>query len=253
MFRLRTADFLRLNRAIALVYAEPESASLFDRLSEAAALAIGGETACFDGHDPSGRVGHLGAFPEAMFSALAFPMLAAHLPEHPLFPAIIGQHYNQPLRTSDAGPLQRFQGTALHYEFYRPLAITHQLIVGLPVVHYGWITCAVNRSHHDFTPADQTLLQLLVPHFQAAVRLHHTLQELRHPQPAAAPAATQRLTPRETVILGHLMHGLADKEISRACGISPRTVQNHLQKIYAKLEVDNRTAALCRVLGVAGQ
>ncbi|TGD83197.1 helix-turn-helix transcriptional regulator [Hymenobacter wooponensis] len=252
MFRLRTTDFLRLNQAITFIYAELEPATLFDRLSEAAALVIQAETACFDGLDPSGRVGHLGAYPEAMFSALTFSHLATHLLDHPLFPAIMEQGFAQPLRTSDVVPLSRFQDTALHYEFYRPLAITHQLVVGLPVAHYGRVTCAVNRSHRDFTATDQALLQLLVPHFQAAVRLSQTLRELRQQVPPTATQATQELTPRESVILGHLMHGLPDKEISRVCGISPRTVQNHLQNIYTKLEVDNRTAALCRVLGVAG-
>ncbi|RPD47087.1 DNA-binding response regulator [Hymenobacter sediminis] len=252
MIRLRTADFLRLNRAIALIYAELEPSTLFDKLSEAAALAIQAETACFDGFDPSGRIGHLGAYPEAMFSMLAFPLLAAHLPQHPLFPAIVEQRRPEPLRTSDVVPLSRFLNTALHDAFYRPLAITHQLVIGLPVEHYGWVTCAINRSRHDFTATDQTLLQLLVPHFQAAVRLSQTVRELQQQAAPGAQLATQELTPRETVILGHLMRGLPDKEISRVCNISPRTVQNHLQNIYAKLEVDNRTAALSRVLGVAG-
>lgn len=253
MIRLRTADFLRLNRAVAFIYADLESDSLFDRLSEAAAMTIQAETACFDGRDPSGRIGHLGAYPEAMFSALAFPHLATHLLDHPLFPAIIEQGCAEPLRTSDVVPLSCFLNTALHYEFYRPLAITHQLVVGLAVEHYGRVTCAVNRSHRDFTATDQALLHLLVPHFQAAIRLSRTMHELRQQvAPPVPPPTTQELTPRESVILGHLMRGLPDKEISRVCGISPRTVQNHLQNIYTKLEVDNRTAALSRVLGVVG-
>ena len=139
MPRLRTSDFLRLNQAITLVYADLEPATLFNRLSEAAALAIRAETACFDGHDPNGRVGHLGAFPEAMFAAVAFPELAAHLVEHPLFPAIIEERQAQPLCTTDAVTLRHFLGSALHNEFYRPLAITHQLVVGLSVVQYGWL------------------------------------------------------------------------------------------------------------------
>lgn len=251
MSRLRSADFLRLNQALAFLYAELEPATLFDRLSEAAAMTIQAETACFDGLSSSGRVGHLGAYPEVMFSALAFPHLAAHLVQHPLFPAIIEQGCAEPLRTSDVVSLTRFMDTALHYEFYRPLAITHQLVVGIQVAHYGQVTCAVNRSHRDFTATDQALLQLLVPHFQAAVRLSQTMRELRQQAaPAAQPAAARQLTPREKEVLNHLMRGLPDKEISRVCHISPRTVQNHLQNIYAKLEVDNRTAALSRVLGV---
>lgn len=255
MAHLRTADLLRLHEAIALIYADFKPGALFDRLSEAAARAIRAETACFDGFDPNGQIGHLGSYPEETFSPLTFPVLAAHLPEHPLFPQIIGQRNGNALRTSDYCHMPQYFRSLLFNEYYRPLTLTHQLIVGLLVPQYGWITCALNRSRRDFTATDRTVLQLLTPHFRAAVALSHTIRELQQatgaPPLAAVPGAFA-LTPRETVILDHLKRGLPDKDISRVCNISPRTVQNHLQNIYAKLGVDNRTAALCRVLGVAG-
>ena len=63
-------------------------------------------------------------------------------------------------------------------------------------------------------------------------------------------AALQRLglTTCEAEVLYHLTLGLSDKEISQACGIQLRTTQNHLQNIYAKLGVDNRTAAVLRAV-----
>ena len=38
--------------------------------------------------------------------------------------------------------------------------------------------------------------------------------------------------------------GLSDREIATRLHISPRTVQNHLQRCYDKLGVHNRTAAV---------
>jgi|GEM_PF-2360780 len=250
---LRSSDFFRLNQALEVLHAEVEPTTLFDRLSRATMLAIDAETVCFDGYDPAGRIGHLGAYPDHLFTPDLFPVLSACLPEHPLFTELMQRRHPAPLRTSDRCRMPQFFRTRLYNDFYRPFALTHQLVLGLDVADHGWVTCALARHRRDFSATDCTVLHLLKPHFQAAVRHARTVLHLRQPPPVtAAPAsASFGLTPREAIILGHLTQGLTDKEISRQCAISPRTVQNHLQKIYAKLEVDSRTAALCRVLGQA--
>lgn len=51
------------------------------------------------------------------------------------------------------------------------------------------------------------------------------------------------LTTREIEILGLLARGLAMKEIARALAISPKTVDNHAQRIYAKIGVSTRGGA----------
>lgn len=61
-----------------------------------------------------------------------------------------------------------------------------------------------------------------------------------------------RLTPRETVTLDLLGDGLTAAAIGRRLAISERTVQKHLQRVYAKLGVTDRLAAVRRAesLGV---
>lgn len=56
------------------------------------------------------------------------------------------------------------------------------------------------------------------------------------------------LSPRESVVLGHLVSGAQSAEIARDMQISPRTVEKHLEHIYRKLEVSNRTQAIQRAL-----
>jgi non-specific serine/threonine protein kinase len=51
------------------------------------------------------------------------------------------------------------------------------------------------------------------------------------------------LTRRETEVLRLVAGGLSDIEIARKLSLSPRTVQSHLQSIYNKLEVSNRSSA----------
>jgi HD-GYP domain-containing protein (c-di-GMP phosphodiesterase class II) len=51
------------------------------------------------------------------------------------------------------------------------------------------------------------------------------------------------LTARESEVLGLLAEGLPNKAIARRLGISPKTVSNHMEHVYAKLKVSNRAAA----------
>jgi DNA-binding response OmpR family regulator/DNA-binding CsgD family transcriptional regulator len=51
------------------------------------------------------------------------------------------------------------------------------------------------------------------------------------------------LTAREGEVLSWLSKGKANRDIAEILGLSPRTVDKHLEQIYAKLGVENRTAA----------
>lgn len=71
------------------------------------------------------------------------------------------------------------------------------------------------------------------------------------PPPHAAPPETRakeqallgRLTAREREILGMVSSGLSNVEISEQLFISKHTVRKHLENIFAKLDVNNRTQA----------
>ncbi|WP_410870137.1 response regulator [Nocardia sp. A7] len=62
------------------------------------------------------------------------------------------------------------------------------------------------------------------------------MAKMRNPGPT--------LTARERDILGQLAHGLGNREIARALHISEATVKTHLGRIYDKLGVDTRAAAV---------
>jgi DNA-binding CsgD family transcriptional regulator len=51
------------------------------------------------------------------------------------------------------------------------------------------------------------------------------------------------LTSREGEVLAWLSKGKTNRDIAQILGLSPRTVDKHLEQIYAKLGVENRTAA----------
>jgi len=56
------------------------------------------------------------------------------------------------------------------------------------------------------------------------------------------------LSPREAEVLAWVAQGKTNAEISGILGISPRTVQKHLEHIFDKLGVENRTAAAAKAL-----
>ena len=62
------------------------------------------------------------------------------------------------------------------------------------------------------------------------------------------PLSTKRnrlslLTPRERQVHAWLARGATNRQIATALGVSPRTVEKHIERILAKVGVKNRTRA----------
>ena len=51
------------------------------------------------------------------------------------------------------------------------------------------------------------------------------------------------LTAREAEVLFWIARGKSNRDIAQILGMSPRTVNKHLEQIYVKLGVENRAAA----------
>jgi len=58
------------------------------------------------------------------------------------------------------------------------------------------------------------------------------------------------LTPREREVLSLIAEGLPTKQIAARLGVSERTAETHIRKIYRKLEVRTRVQALYRAAGL---
>ena len=67
-------------------------------------------------------------------------------------------------------------------------------------------------------------------------------------RPEAKPIGLEQLSKREYEILQHLSTGLVYKEIASNLFISNETVKKHIQNIYTKLHVNNRTEAVVKFL-----
>jgi two-component system nitrate/nitrite response regulator NarL len=58
------------------------------------------------------------------------------------------------------------------------------------------------------------------------------------------------ITPRERQILQLLAEGLTMRQVARRLGISPRTVETHVAKLYRKLDVRTRVQAIARAASI---
>ena len=54
------------------------------------------------------------------------------------------------------------------------------------------------------------------------------------------------LTPRETEVLSWVAKGKTNRDIADILGMSPRTVNKHLEHIFEKLGVETRSAATAK-------
>ncbi|MFO1265947.1 MAG: response regulator [Rubrivivax sp.] len=93
---------------------------------------------------------------------------------------------------------------------------------------------------------DQALLDAL----QQAVRAH-ARQRQRQRGDREARERYGRLSEREREVLGLIVAGLTNKEVGRALGLSPRTVETHRAHLFAKLAVESLAQLVRRYADLA--
>ncbi|ODN72244.1 response regulator transcription factor [Methylobrevis pamukkalensis] len=59
-----------------------------------------------------------------------------------------------------------------------------------------------------------------------------------------------QVTAREAEVLLWVAHGKSNRDIGEILGLSPRTVNKHLEQIYSKLGIENRASAAALAMGV---
>jgi DNA-binding response OmpR family regulator/DNA-binding CsgD family transcriptional regulator len=107
-----------------------------------------------------------------------------------------------------------------------------------------WLLQAVQEDSH--TPTDwnaQTRLRLF---YLGKLTPGELLLRLAHGEQSITPADLGKelgLTSRESEVLSWISRGKTNRDIAQILGLSPRTIDKHLEQIYSKLGVENRTAA----------
>ena len=166
-----------------------------------------------------------------------FPVFA----EHPFNQEFLGNPDPAPLMFSDFYTLKQLYKTRLYQATLdHPDGWTRQLSVPIHL-HPGLIS-SLNFAHkrRDFTERDRAALNTIKTFFKQA---YQNTEVTSARATASGPLLRYQLTPREAEIGLWLAEGKTNPEIASITGISPRTVEKHVENILGKLGVENRTAA----------
>ena len=160
--------------------------------------------------------------------------------EHPLCQHQLAYLDFSATRLSDVISNRQLARTRVYAEWFRPERIVAELEVGIARSRARTRNFVLDRTHGDFSDRDVAVLQLVAPHL---ARIHETTQ-LRRAADLADSGNLDRLTTREAEILELVAVGLTNAAIAERLWISPGTVKKHLDNVYEKLGVANRTAAV---------
>ncbi len=156
-----------------------------------------------------------------------------HFNNHPLVRYHGYEGGRRTQRISDSVAFERFRHTALYNDYYRRIRIDHAIALPIYVRHGLLVSFVLNRTRRDFSDRERALLDLVGPYLAKLYQKTKTLNVL---------------TAREAEVLRWVVAGKSDAQIGAILGISARTAQKHLQNLYEKLGVENRTAAAMRAL-----
>jgi len=153
-------------------------------------------------------------------------------------------------RIEDLVPQAKFRESGLYNDYYRAIRIDRAMAVPIHVHRHVLVSFVLNRSGRDFSERDREVLESIRPHLGNLYRLTRGAEGPRAawgvPSPDGGTPRAAALTAREREVLDWLGAGKTDRDIADILAISHRTVHKHLQRIYEKLGVENRTAAVAR-------
>jgi DNA-binding CsgD family transcriptional regulator len=186
--------------------------------------------------------GSIGLFePEFMSPRVIEPAFDRYVHQHPLVQEIVRTGDGRPRRLSDHIDVTDFVRLELYEHVFRPLRSLHQIGFQVTAVPGMVVGIGINRTHDDFTDDELRMAQLLYEQLPAA--LHHVqLREIHERELQLG--ADLELTEREREVLVYLRAGMTNQEIAMALHLGRRTVEKHLERLYAKLGVRTRTAAV---------
>jgi DNA-binding CsgD family transcriptional regulator len=174
--------------------------------------------------------------------------------ENPLYQNFQSSGEGRAYRFSDVTTREQLEATRLFQEFYLPLGVHHQIAFTLPSDARRILAIALSRGGDDYSDAERDFLDRARPFLIQAYRnaLAHSTRTLAASDWLAPALVEAGLTAREAEVMRVVAHGASSGDAGRELGISERTVDKHLEHVFAKLGVATRSAASARAWELAG-
>ena len=184
---------------------------------------------------------------------------------HPLNPVL----FANPARAwklTDVITRRAFHRTELYNVLYRPLGVDCELTAVLSdrKVPGTFFLISLHRHGLNFSERDRTVLNLVLPHVAHAQRRlqskvpangHGWLTDEDRFHDWLRDHTPWDLSRRETDVLFWLCQGKTNDEIGGILGIAGRTAETHALRVYPKIGVENRYAAIATLhqMAVSGK
>lgn len=158
----------------------------------------------------------------------------------------------QAVKVSDFLSDTRYRRLRLYNEFCKKYDVEYQICVPLSFQRSKLKGIAFHRDRRDFSERDRLMLNCLSPHIRQAYGNAEAISAIR--RNISASGQTQErvisdLTLRETEVLHWLAQGKSNHDIAVIMQVKECTVKKHLQNIYQKIGVENRTSAVLTAMG----
>jgi DNA-binding CsgD family transcriptional regulator len=191
------------------------------------------------------------AVPLTVIGAAEQAAFDQHFKQHPLVRYHTLQRGAFAHRISDSISFARFCETALYNDYYRRVGLSHALALPVRMDGKELVSFVLNRHGRDFSDTELAMMDAMRRPMARLFERVHAPEERQPPMLSPQTLARLGLTRREAATLQWVGAGKTDRDIAALLACSPRTVHKHLQRVYTKLGVETRTAAVMRVLGHA--
>lgn len=181
--------------------------------------------------------------------------------QHPVINAFMKTGDGSARAISDMISHRHFHALDLYTRFYSRHRTEDQLSITARVDGDWVIGLIVNRETWGFTPCEHALLQSLRPALIATYTKLRCIKELSIGCNGINPRQASRicleralrehgLTPREAEVLARMCEGRCNRALAADLRISEGTVRKHIDRIFLKLGVHNRTACVRSALSL---
>lgn len=131
--------------------------------------------------------------------------------------------------------------------YYKDYLLAYGLpnVAGISLVYeetfLGALTLYKNDKSGDFDEEDMFILRMLRPHLEKRLADDEETTVNNRKNVSYLLKSTYRMTSREVEIIRHVFHGKSNKEVAQELFITENTVKKHLNHIYEKVNVSNRS------------
>ena len=246
MPRLRHRDLAAFSRALATLYADADTRSLSTRILASVRGLFDCDFATFSLIDLRHARFHASALDPLVPDWPGMDVHERHLPSDPAAMYIRRTGKPHAVRMSDFVSLRQYRNLSVYTEVFGRVGCNRRMGFAVKDRSPVSLVATLNRTGRDFSDEERALFDLLRPHLLQANALasaQERRQLLLGETHGSTPVPASRLTAREQEVLSWLKQGKTNWEIGMILGIAEKTAGKHLEHIFAKLHVENRTAA----------